>query len=97
MCTTGVHLGEHGSESYFSSAASTASMDPGSEADYEKDKTHFYQNDPSAPMQVRFGTCCDMQYTQLGRSMPNLLHFSLGKAENSAPQACQPDVRTYSG
>ena len=67
MCTTGVHLGEHGSESYFSSAASTASMDPGSEADYEKDKTHYYQNDPSAPMQVRFGTCCDMQYTQLGR------------------------------
>lgn len=53
MCTAAVQLGEHGSESYFSSAASTASMDPGSEADFEKEKAHFYQNDPAAPMQVR--------------------------------------------
>ena len=53
MCTATLQLGEHGSESYFSSAASTTSMDPGSDADYEKEKAHFYQNDKSAPMQVR--------------------------------------------
>lgn len=53
MCTAAVQLGEHGNGSeYLSSAASTISMDPGSEADFEKEKTHFYQNDPSAPMQV---------------------------------------------
>lgn len=50
MATNEQNGSEHTS-TYFSSGASTASMDPGSEAD-EKEKTYFYQNDPSAPMQV---------------------------------------------
>lgn len=52
MCTATAQLGEHGNGSeYLSSAASTISMDPGSEVEFEKEKTYFYQNDPSAPMQ----------------------------------------------